>query len=114
MSVDPDLKQRFAVDDKEPTTVIVIAVEQAFQHCPKAIVRSNLWKAGTGERPKGVSTLGDFAAARTPGIDSADYDADYARRSRTSFINDPLELETRCGSYSGRVMKLAEFGYADR
>ena len=80
VSVDPDLKQRFAVDGKEPTTVIVIAVEQAFQHCPKALVRSNLWKAGTGERPKGVPTLGDFAAARTPGIDSAAYDADYARR----------------------------------
>ena len=80
VSVDPALKRRFAVDEKEPTTVIVVAVEQAFQHCPKALVRSNLWKAGTGDRPKGVPTLGDFAAARTPGIDSAAYDADYARR----------------------------------
>jgi hypothetical protein len=80
VSVDPDPRQRFAVDGKEPTTVIVIAVEQAFQHCPKALVRSNLWKAGTGERPKGVPTLEDFAAARTPRIDSANYDADYARR----------------------------------
>ena len=43
-------------------------------------MRSNLWKAGSGERPKGVPTLGDFAAARTPGTDSAAYDADYARR----------------------------------
>jgi PPOX class probable FMN-dependent enzyme len=80
VSSDPALKRRFAVDGKEPTTVIVVAVEQAFQHCPKALVRSNLWKAGIGDRPKGVPTLGDFAAARTPGIDSAAYDADYARR----------------------------------
>jgi hypothetical protein len=58
----------------------VIVIEQAFQHCPKALVRSNLWKARTGERPKDVPTLGDFAAVRTPGIDGADYDADYARR----------------------------------
>jgi hypothetical protein len=28
----------------------------------------------------GVPTLGEFAAARTPGTDSATYDADYARR----------------------------------
>ena len=35
VSVDPVLKQRFAVDGKEPTTVIVVSVEQAFQHCPK-------------------------------------------------------------------------------
>jgi len=80
VSVDPALKRRFAVDGKEPTTVIVIEVEQAFQHCPKALVRSNLWKAGSGDRPKSVPTLGDFAAARTPGTDSAAYDADYARR----------------------------------
>jgi uncharacterized protein len=80
VSVDPTLKRRFVVDGKEPTTVIVVAVEQAFQHCPKALVRSNLWKAGSGERPKGVPTLGDFAAARTPGTDSFAYDADYARR----------------------------------
>jgi PPOX class probable FMN-dependent enzyme len=80
VSIDPTLKQRFAVDGKEPTTVIVVAVEQAFQHCPKALVRSDLWKAGSIGRPKGAPTLGDFAAARTPGTDSADFDADYARR----------------------------------
>ena len=78
--MDPALKRRFAVDGKEPTTVIVVAVEQAFQHCPKALVRSDLWKASSGDRPKGVPTLGDFAAARTPGIDSSTFDADYARR----------------------------------
>src|SRR6266851_1641143 len=31
VSVDPVLKQRFAVDGKEPATVIVVSVEQAFQ-----------------------------------------------------------------------------------
>jgi uncharacterized protein len=80
VSVDPVLKRRFAVDGKEPTTVIVVAVEQAFQHCPKALVRSDLWKAGSIGRPNGAPTLGDFAAARTPGTDSAAFDADYARR----------------------------------
>ena len=60
--------------------MIVVSVEQAFQHCPKALVRSDLWRAGSGARPAGVPTLGDFAAARTPGTDSVTYDADYARR----------------------------------
>jgi uncharacterized protein len=80
VSADPALRRRFTVNGKEPTTVIVVAVEQAFQHCPKALVRSDLWNAGGGGRPKGVPTLGEFAAARTPGTDSATYDADYARR----------------------------------
>lgn len=80
ISIDPGLKRRFAVAGKEPRSVIVVAVEQAFQHCPKALVRSNLWKAGKGSRPEGVPTLGDFAAARQPGTDSGAYDADYAKR----------------------------------
>ena len=83
VSVDPTVRQRFVVDGKEPTTVIVVAVQQAFQHCPKALVRSNLWKAGSNERPKCVPTLGDFAAARTPGMDSSAFDADYTRRMPT-------------------------------
>jgi PPOX class probable FMN-dependent enzyme len=75
ISTDVDLKRRFAVNGKEPATVMVVTVEQAFQHCPKALIRSNLWKAGSSGRPQGVPTLGDFAAARTPGIDSAALDA---------------------------------------
>ena len=50
--------------------MIVVTVEHAFQHCPKALVRSDLWRAGSGARPKGVPTLGDFAAARTPAFPS--------------------------------------------
>ena len=74
ISADADLKRRFAVKGKEPATVTVVTVEQAFQHCPKALMRSNLWKAGSGGRPQSVPTLGDFAAARTPSIDSAALD----------------------------------------
>jgi PPOX class probable FMN-dependent enzyme len=80
ISLDPNLKRRFAVGGKEPRTVIVVTVEQAFQHCPKALVRSDLWKAGKGSRPEGVPTLGNFAAARNPGIDSGVFDADYTER----------------------------------
>jgi uncharacterized protein len=80
ISVDPALRGRFAVKGKEPATVMVVKVEQAFQHCPKALVRSNLWKAGSGTRPKDVPTLGSFAAARNPGTDAATYDAEYSKR----------------------------------
>jgi uncharacterized protein len=80
ISLDPNLKRRFAVDGKEPRTVIVVRVEQAFQHCPKALVRSELWKSGNGSRPAGVPTLGDFAAARNPAVDVGAFDADYAER----------------------------------
>jgi PPOX class probable FMN-dependent enzyme len=80
ISADPSLRSRFAVNGKAPATVIVVAVEQAFQHCPKALVRSDLWRAAGAGRPKGVPTLGDFAAARNPGTEGAAYDAEYAQR----------------------------------
>src|SRR5215471_2353384 len=80
VSADPALRHRFAVNGKEPATVIVVAVEQAFPHCPKALVRSDLWRAAASGRPQGAPTLGDFAAARNPGTDPAAYDADLARR----------------------------------
>jgi uncharacterized protein len=54
ISVNPFLKHRFAVDGKEPRSVIAVTVEQAFPHCPKALVRSNLWQSLTGGRPKAV------------------------------------------------------------
>ena len=80
VSADPSLRRRFAVNGKEPATVIVVSVEQAYPHCPKALVRSDLWRTAIAGRPKEAPTLGDFAAARTPGTDPAVYDADLARR----------------------------------
>jgi PPOX class probable FMN-dependent enzyme len=80
ISADPALRRRFAVNGKEPTTVIVVTVDQAFPHCPKALVRSGLWKAGARPRPAGVPTIGTFAAARDKTLDAAAYDADYAKR----------------------------------
>lgn len=80
ISADPALRQRFAVDGKAPATVTVVSVEQAFHHCPKALVRADMWRRGAGGRPKGVPTLGEFNAARDPSIDSAAHDAAYAKR----------------------------------
>ena len=80
VSADPPLRGRFAVNGKVPATVVVVAVEQAFPHCPKALVRSDLWRAAGAGRPEGAPTLGDFAAARTPGTDADAYNAEYARR----------------------------------
>jgi uncharacterized protein len=80
ISADAGFRRRFAVNGKEPATVMVVTVEQAFPHCPKALVRSDLWKAASSGRPQGVPTLGDFVAAREPGISSAAFDAAYSQR----------------------------------
>ena len=72
------LKARFVVNGKEPKVVIVVTVEQAFQHCPKALLRSNLWQSGDeAGRPQCVPTLGGFSAAREPERDKEAVDAAY-------------------------------------
>ena len=43
ISTDPELCASFAMQGKAPRCVLVIAVEQVFFQCAKAIVRSKLW-----------------------------------------------------------------------
>jgi hypothetical protein len=44
---DQDILERSAVAGKQPALAIVIDVEEAFLHCPKCILRSNLWDDDT-------------------------------------------------------------------
>jgi hypothetical protein len=83
ISRDPELLKRFEVDGRPPRAVMVVAVEEAFNHCPKALVRAKLWDARA--RPDGAPTHGEFAAARD-GKDAAyarEYDEKYAERLKT-------------------------------
>lgn len=82
ISVDPALLARCRAHDKPPRAVIVVTVEEAFSHCPKALVRSDLWSATAAGRPEGVPTHGSFAAFRDGGDEAyaAKYDAAYAAR----------------------------------
>jgi uncharacterized protein len=41
---DPALRERMAHRGKAPNLALVVRVEKAFMHCPKAIVRAALWK----------------------------------------------------------------------
>ena len=67
ISTDPDLLGRFEVRGKLPRAVIVVSVEEAFSHCPKAFVRAKLWDADTENLPDSVPNQGDFAAYRDGG-----------------------------------------------
>ena len=43
ISTDPATLDRFVINAKAPTTVTVVAVDEAFLHCSKAMKRSKLW-----------------------------------------------------------------------
>ncbi len=82
ISADPALLSRFVVAAKLPRAVLVVRVEEAYSHCPKALVRSDLWRAAAAGRPEAAPSHGQFAAYRDGGDDAyaRKYDADYAKR----------------------------------
>jgi len=70
LSTDPDLLDRFAVEDRPMKVVVVVAVDEAYVHCAKALRRSGLWSpdswVGEDERPNGAGMIRDHAAIDVP------------------------------------------------
>ena len=71
----PAVLERFRMDGKLPRSVIVVAVEQVFFQCSRAIWRSRLWEADAQIDRASLPSLGrmveDFSEAR---IKAVDYD----------------------------------------
>jgi len=57
---DTNLQERFSIRDRAPNLVLVVTVQEAFTHCPKAMIRSGLWKP---ERWPGRSNVPSLAEA---------------------------------------------------
>ena len=70
ITTDPALRMAHQADGKEPTTLLVVAVESVFMQCAKALIRSRLW-AGAG-RPGGLPTMGALVAEHTAGRHGGD------------------------------------------
>jgi len=81
ISVDPALLARFAVEGKEPRTVLVVTVREAFIQCARALVRSDLWNPERYVRRADLPSLGTVLAAHTGGlVDAEAYDAEASVR----------------------------------
>jgi PPOX class probable FMN-dependent enzyme len=62
ISTDSELTASFAVNGKEPRTVLIVAVERVFYQCTKAIVRSRLWDPATQVERKSLPSAGTILA----------------------------------------------------
>src|SRR6185295_11115298 len=67
ISIDPALAQTFVVNGKTPRAVIIVAVDQVYFQCTKAIVRSKLWDVTQHVDRKRLPTAGMILAERTQG-----------------------------------------------
>ncbi len=70
ISVDDELRTRFAVDGSPAKVVVVVEVVEAYVHCAKAYRRSELWSPDSwpeaDERPDGRCMVRDHARIDAP------------------------------------------------
>lgn len=63
LSVDPELLQSFAVEDKAPRSVTVIEVDAVYFQCARALARSELWNPARHVDPRSLPSAGQILAA---------------------------------------------------
>ena len=81
ISTNPDLCATFSIQNKNPTSVIIVSLGSIYYQCPKALVRSKLWDPESiiprGELP----TTGNILESITKGeINGDNYDKAYPQR----------------------------------
>jgi PPOX class probable FMN-dependent enzyme len=81
---DPELLATCAVEGKAPKLGLLVAIEEAYTQCPKALVRSELWNQERHLDRSELPTLGEILRVASPDLDAAEYDRArserYARR----------------------------------
>jgi PPOX class probable FMN-dependent enzyme len=82
ITTDPDLLAPSAVQGKVPRTALLIAVEECFLHCGKALIRSHLWdperKIARNSFPTLARMISDQIAG--VGLDDAEAAVDHSYR----------------------------------
>lgn len=82
LSIDPDLLASFAVDGAAPRSVMVIAIEELFFQCARAVVRAALWDPARHATPGSLPTPGQILATMSHGETGGEaYDREWPARA---------------------------------
>ena len=85
LSIDPDLLESFAVDGKAPRSVIVMAVDELYFQCARAIVRSELWNPARHIDTRTLPTPGEILASMTQNqVGGEAYDKAWPERAKAT------------------------------
>ncbi|MEZ5731915.1 MAG: pyridoxamine 5'-phosphate oxidase family protein [Paracoccaceae bacterium] len=80
VTADEALRESFARDGRAPRTIIVIAIEEIYSQCARALMRAEIWSGG--DQSHGLPSIGDMLAEVTKGgIDGAAYDREWPGRA---------------------------------
>ena len=91
ISTDPTLLEPLAVNKKIPNSGLIIHIREAYIHCAKAIVRSNLWEQEAKQDPLEFAASNIFAAHinRKP----SEYTSSYNDDIKISMAEEGREYE---------------------
>jgi PPOX class probable FMN-dependent enzyme len=83
LSVEAQLLESFAVEEKAPRSVMVISVGSVYFQCARAIVRSDLWNPQKHADPKSLPSPGEILAAFSGNrVGGEDYDRAWPARAQ--------------------------------
>ncbi len=83
LSVDPDLLASFRMEGKAPRSVIVLAIDEIYFQCARAIVRSDLWNPDKRVDPATLPTPGQILAEMSDNrVGGTEYDRIWPERAR--------------------------------
>ena len=83
LSIEPNLLNSFAVGEKVPRCVIVIAIDAAYYQCARAIVRSDVWNPAKHVDPKSLPTPGEILAGMSDcRVGGETYDREWPERAQ--------------------------------
>jgi uncharacterized protein len=82
---DPELLARCVAHDKTPQLAIGVEVVQCFLHCPKAFIRSKLWRHGEWPPPDALASMAQVLhdQIKPAGITAQQYECEMEERNRT-------------------------------
>ncbi|HEY4165229.1 MAG TPA: pyridoxamine 5'-phosphate oxidase family protein [Reyranella sp.] len=82
LSVDPELLDSFAVEDKAPRSVTVVTVDTVYFQCARALVRSELWNPERHVDSRSLPSAGEILAALSDNrVGGATYDREWPGRA---------------------------------
>ncbi|GAA6200929.1 pyridoxamine 5'-phosphate oxidase family protein [Aquicoccus sp. SU-CL01552] len=80
ITTDADLRARFEKWGRQPATVIVIAIDEVYAQCARALMRAGTW--ASGDESADLPTMGQILAEMTEGAEGgAPYDAAWGARA---------------------------------
>jgi PPOX class probable FMN-dependent enzyme len=89
VTTDPHVLRPLAAHGSLPRSALVVAVELAWLHCGRALIRSRLWDLDARVAADALPSLGTMVAAEIGGIDADETEARLERANTELLWEDP-------------------------